>query len=259
MPFALITGASKGIGRSIAKEFAARKINVLLIARTEKLLDEFAVELKTLYGIEAYYLPIDLGQPNGAKKIYDWCVEKNYTVSFLVNNAGYGLSGDFEKYSSKDYMALMQINIITPVELISFFLPELKKQNKAYILNIGSSAAYQSVPYLSIYAASKAFVLKLSRALKYELRKTNVSVTLISPGPTNTEFPERADVPEKAIKAGKKISMTADQVAKIAVKSLFKEKTEVITGFITKFTIFLVWLLPKKLVERSGASFYKKP
>ncbi|HYM94339.1 MAG TPA: SDR family oxidoreductase [Chitinophagaceae bacterium] len=258
MPFALITGASKGIGRSIAKELAARKIDVLLVARTEKLLNELAVELINLYGIKAYCLSIDLAQPQAARKVYDWSIERKFTVNILVNNAGYGLSGDFEKYSREDYMDMMQVNIIAPVELICLFLSGLKKQSKAYILNIGSSAAYQSVPYLSIYSGSKAFIVNFSRALKYELNKTNVSVTLVSPGTTITEFSERANVPEKSIKAGKKISMTADQVAKIAVKSLFKEKTEVITGFITKLTIFLVWLLPKKLVERTGAGFYKK-
>ncbi|MFI5187088.1 MAG: SDR family NAD(P)-dependent oxidoreductase [Chitinophagales bacterium] len=259
MPFALITGASKGIGRSIAKELAARKIDVLLVARTENLLKELAVELKNQYGVEAHYLAIDLGQPYTAKKIYEWCDEKKYGINILVNNAGYGLSGDFEKYSSSDYVDMMQVNIIAPMELILLFLPELKKQNKSYILNIGSSAAYQAVPFLSMYAASKAFIVSFSRALKYELRKTNVSVTLVSPGTTLTGFSERADVPEKAIKTGEKISMTADQVARIAVKSLFKERTEVITGFITKLTVFLVWLLPKKLTERTGAGFYKKP
>jgi short-subunit dehydrogenase len=258
MPFALITGASKGIGRSIAKELAARKIDLLLVARTEILLNELAAELKKQYDIEAYYLAIDLSQPHAAKKIYDWCAEKNYTINILVNNAGYGLSGDFEKYSSEDYIDMIQVTIITTVELISLFLPGLKKQSKAYILNIGSSAAYQSVPYLSVYAASKAFIINFSRALKFELRKTNVAVTLVSPGVTNTDFAGRAGVPEKSVKAGKKISMTSDEVAKIAVKSLFKKKTEVIAGFITKLTIFLVWLLPKKLVERTGAGFYKK-
>lgn len=257
MPFALITGASKGIGRCIAIELAARKIDVLLVARTGKLLNELAVELKSKYGIEANYFVTELGKPDAAKKVYEWCVEKKYTVNILVNNAGYGLSGDFDQYSIEEYADMMQINMVTPVELIYLFLPDLKKQNKSYILNIGSSSAYQAVPYLSIYSACKAFIVNFSRALKYELRKTNVSVTLVSPGSTITDFPERANVPEKAVKAGKKISLTPEQVAKIAVKSLFKRKTEVITGFITKLTVILVWLLPKKLTERTGASIYK--
>jgi len=257
MSFALITGASKGIGRSIANELAARKINVLLVARSENLLIVLADKLKKQYAIEAYWLAIDLSKLDASKKIYDWCHEKSYPVNILINNAGYGLSGDFEKYSREDHLGMLQVNMIAPVELISLFLPQLKNQNKAYILNIGSSAAYQSVPYLSAYAASKAFIVSFTRSLKYELRRTSVSVTLVSPGVTNTDFNTRADIPEKAVKAGEKISMTSDEVAKIAIKSMFNKRTEVITGFITKLTVFLVKLLPKKFTERTAAGLYK--
>lgn len=257
MSFALITGASKGIGRSIAKQLASRKIDVLLLARSENLLIELAEELKKQYAVEAYWLTIDLSKPDASKAIYEWCLEKNYPVNILVNNAGYGLSGDFEKYSREDHLDMLQVNMVAPVELISLFLPQLKRQDKSYILNIGSSAAYQSVPYLGAYAASKAFIVSFTRSLKYELRKTNVSVTLVSPGVTSTDFNTRAHIPGKAARAGEKISMTSDEVAKIAVNSLFRKKTEVITGFITKLTVFMVKLLPKRFVEKTAAGLYK--
>jgi len=257
MSFALITGASKGIGRAIAIELAARKINLLLIARNEALLSETAGELKNKYGIEVYFLATDLGQPHAAKKIFDWCQENNYTVNILVNNAGYGLSGKFENHSAAEHIDMMLVNTITPLSLISLFLPLLKKQDKAYILNIGSSSAYQAVPFMGIYAASKSFIVSFTRALKYELKDTNVVVTLVSPGVTESEFNARAKVPEKALKAADRIAMTAEAVAKIAVKSMFNEKTEVVVGFLTKLTLFMVWLLPKKLIERIGSGFYK--
>src|SRR4051812_17711527 len=112
MSFALITGASKGIGRAIAREFAARKTDLLLIARSEQLLNELSEELKRSYGIQVYYLAVDLGQPHAAKKIFDWCIEKNFTVSILVNNAGYGLSGGFDQYSAAQHIDMMQVNMV---------------------------------------------------------------------------------------------------------------------------------------------------
>lgn len=255
--FALITGASKGIGLAIARELAARGNNILLVSRTEETLSRAASEIREKFGVRADYLPVDLSLVQSAQKVYDWCGQKGYTVSILVNNAGYGLSGKFEGYRTEDHLGLMQINMVTPVELISLFLPSLKSQKKSYILNIGSSSAYQSVPYLSMYSASKAFVVSFSRGLKYELRNSNVVLTVVSPGVTDTEFVVRANVPEKGRKAADKVSMTPEAVARIAVNSLFKEKTEVLTGFLTKLTVFFVKLLPKKFSEKTGAGFYE--
>ena len=257
MSFALITGASKGIGRAIAKEFAARKTDLLLVARSEQLLSELAGELTRSNNIRVFYLPVDLSQPHAAKKIFDWCTEKNFTVTILVNNAGYGLSGAFDQYPAAQHIDLMQVNMTAPVELISLFLPQLKQQKKSYILNIGSSSAYQAMPYMSIYAASKSFVVSFTRALKFELKDTNVVVSLVSPGVTVSEFNATARIPEKGLKAADRIAMTAEEVAKIAVNSLFKERTEVIVGFLTKLTVFMVGLMPKKLTEKISAKFYK--
>jgi hypothetical protein len=124
-------------------------------------------------------------------------------------------------------------------------------------LNIGSSAAYQSVPYLAAYAAAKSFIVSFSRALKYELRNSNVSVSVVSPGVTNTDFALRANVPEKGLKTAEKISMKPEEVAKIAVNSMFNRKAETLTGFITKATTFFVKLLPKKFSEKTAAKFYQ--
>jgi len=257
MSFALITGASKGIGRAIAREFAARKINLLLIARSEELLSQLAIELKSSCHVEVFYLAVDLSEPHAAKKIFDWCAEKKFIVTILVNNAGYGLSGGFDDHPADQHINLLQVNMIAPVELISLFLPHLKQQKKSYILNIGSSSAYQAVPFMGVYSASKSFIVNFTRALKYELKDSNVVVTLVSPGVTASEFNATARIPEKGLKAAEKISMTPEEVAKIAVKSLFKEKTEVVVGFLTKLTVFFVGLMPKKLTEKIGSKFYK--
>jgi len=147
--------------------------------------------------------------------------------------------------------------MIVPVKLCKLFLPALRLQPKAYILNIASSAAYQAVPCLSLYAATKAFLLSFSRGLRQELRQSNVSVTCISPGSTDTDFSKRAQIGIKGLKAAEKINMTPEAVARIAVKSMFAGKTEVITGAINKLGAFLVWLSPKSLVERTAMKIYQ--
>ena len=255
--FALITGASKGIGRAIATELASRKNNILLVARSESLLLELSEAIRKDYGVECHFLTIDLSNEEAAAKIYDWCILNGYVITILVNNAGYGLSGGFDSRPLREHVDMINVNIISSVKLIHLFLPQLKQQKKAYILNIGSSAAYQSVPFLSGYAASKSFIVSFSRALSYELHSSNISVTVVSPGVTDTEFAIRANVPEKGLRTAEKISMKPEQVAKIAVESMLKEKTEVIAGFFTKATTFFVKLLPKKFVEKTAAKFYQ--
>jgi len=257
MVFTLITGASKGIGKAIAEELAKRQHNLLLIARSEKLLQEETKRLSDQYKIKTDYLAIDLSSPDTPGNLYNWCVEKNYSVNILVNNAGYGLSGSMEKYEEAENIDMMQVNMITPVHLCQLFLPMLRQQDKSYILNIASSAAYQAIPYLSIYSATKVFILNFSRGLRQELRKTPVSVTCISPGATNTDFVVRAKIGEKGLKAADKVNMSPEAVARIAVNAMFAGKAEVITGFVNKLGAFMVWLLPKILVERIAMRIYE--
>jgi uncharacterized protein len=257
MPFALITGASKGIGRAIALELAARKHNVLLVARSAQLLADLCANIRTTYCVECDYLEVDLTDENASVGIFDWCANKGYPLDILVNNAGYGLSGSFDARPIEEYIDMVNVNVTSVLKLTHLFLPQLKQQKAAYILNIGSSAAYQSVPYLSAYAAAKSFVVSFSRGLKYELRKSTVSVTVVSPGVTDTEFAVRANVPEKGLKAAEKVTMTPAAVAKIAVDSMFRKKAETIVGFITKATTFFVKLLPKKISEQTAAKFYQ--
>jgi short-subunit dehydrogenase len=257
MEYALITGASKGIGKAIAEELARRKFNLLLVARSADVLGKVAAELAASYGVKTDWLALDLSAPDAAGRVFDWCREKQYSVSALVNNAGYGLSGPFEKYSVEDHGNMMQLNMMTLVGLTRLFLPELRRQPRAYIMNIASSAAYQSVPGLSLYAATKAFVLSFSRGLHQELRGGPVSVTAISPGATDTDFPSRAQIGEKGMKAAAKLNMTPAAVASIAVKAMLAGRPEVITGLVNKLGAAMAWLLPKTLVERTAMKIYE--
>ncbi|HUB62378.1 MAG TPA: SDR family oxidoreductase [Puia sp.] len=258
MEYALITGASKGIGKAIAADLAARGFNVLLVARSEGLLQQEAARITGLYPVKADWLALDLSTARAAENVYDWCRAKGYTVQALVNNAGYGLSGPFEKYSPEEYANMMTLNMTTLVALTRLFLPGLRTQQSAYILNVASSAAYQAVPGLSTYAATKAFVLLFSRGLRQELHKTSVSVTCVCPGATDTDFPNRAQVGAKGLKAAERLNMPPETVALLATRAMLSRKSEVITGFVNKVGATLAWLLPKNLVENIAGKIYEE-
>lgn len=257
MSYALITGASKGIGRAIAIELAKSNYDLLLTARSADLLSSVADEIKKIYTIQVHVIALDLSEGNAPKKLYDWCVENRYPVSILVNNAGYGISGLFVESTLEKNINLIQLNITALTQLCQLFLPILKQQPAAHILNIASTASYQAIPHLSVYAASKSYVQSFSRGIAEELLKTTVSVTCISPGPTDTDWATTASVPPKALKLATKLNMTPERVANIAVKAMLARKTEVIPGFINNVGAFMAWLLPKKLVERSTGNLYK--
>jgi short-subunit dehydrogenase len=256
MPFALITGASKGIGKAIAETLADRGYDLLLVARSADLLEQVSSEIHLSTKRSCHWLALDLTENQAAEQIFEWCNQHHYSVSVLVNNAGYGLSGHFEKYSPQEHSDMLQVNIITLTKLTRLFLPGLLLQPAAYILNIGSTASYQAVPLLSAYAASKAYVLNFSRGLYQELKKTNVSVTCVCPGPTDTNFVNRANIGIKGQKAAKNFNMSPQTVAHIAVENLFRHRPEVITGGMNKLSAFFVWLLPKSVVEVVAKKLY---
>lgn len=257
MAYALITGASKGIGLAIADELARRKFDLLLVARSESLLQQETLRLSKAYGINADFLAIDLAKADSPQAVYDWCVQHGYAVQLLVNNAGYGLSGPFESHKLPEHLDMLSVNNGTLVQLCYLFLPQLKQQPKAYILNIGSSAAYQAVPRLSLYAASKAFVLQFSRGLHQELKRTPVSVTCVCPGATDTGFVTRAQIGEKGRKAAERVNMTPAEVARQAVEATLAGKAEVVTGVVNKLGKLMAWLLPKGIVEQAAGSIYE--
>lgn len=257
MPYALVTGASRGIGKAIATELAAHGFDLLLVARSEELLQQTQADIIKKFAVDVQFLATDLSASNAAVTVVDWCEQQRYDVAVLVNNAGYGLSGPFEGHSATETANMMQLNMTTLVTLCHVFLPILKRQPKAYILNIASTTAYQALPLMSVYAASKAFVLNFSRGLRHELRNTSISVTCVSPGSTDTDFPNRAAVSAKALKAAQKVNMTPKAVAKIAVDAMLAEKNEVIAGVINKIGAFFAWLLPKSIVEKTASAIYE--
>jgi uncharacterized protein len=255
--YALITGASKGIGKQIAVELAKKKFDLLLIARSASQLEDVAKEIKSKYDVKIDFLAEDLSVPDAAQSVLRWVEQKSYEISVLVNNAGYGSAGEFHSYTLEQNRDMMNLNMVTLSEMCQVFLPMLKRNSQAYIMNIASSTAYQAIPRMALYAATKVFVLNFSRALKYELKDSSVSVTCICPGATDTNFNDRAAIPEKARKAAEKVVMSPEEVAKISVDAMFAGKTEVIPGVVNKLGAFLAWLAPKALIEKVTAGIYE--
>ena len=255
MSYALITGASKGIGKSIAFELAGKGCSLLLVARSEQLLKDLAMELENKFTVKVNYLAVDLSQSDAPQNVFQWCVKNQFEVNILINNAGYGLWGMFEKINLTEQLNMMQLNMQTMVGLTHLFIPVLKKNKSAYILNTASIAALQAVPTLSVYAATKAFVIAFSRGLKMELKSSSIKVSCLIPGATDTGFMDRANM--GALKEfAKKFEMSADEVAKIAVAGMFKNKLEIIPGLGNIIAAVGTKLLPKKVAENIAAGIY---
>lgn len=256
MPYALITGGSKGIGQAIAECLAQRHTDLLIVARTENIMAENARQWKEKYGIEVHYYCYDLRLPDAARQVFDWVHIHQWPVNILINNAGYGRWGKFNELSLDSQQKMLRINMHTLFDLTYLMIPLLQKNHPAYILNVGSMAGLQAMASLNAYAASKAFVNLFSRALHDELKPLDISVTLLSPGSVNTNFVSVSGMHHMENLA-RKTSMSADAVAQAAVKALFQKKKQVTPGFPNRLTAFAIKHLPKAWVEHIAASVYK--
>ncbi|MCD0489128.1 SDR family oxidoreductase [Pedobacter sp. MC2016-14] len=255
--FALITGASKGIGKEIALLLAHSGYKLLLVARSEQELKSLSMSIEQQYGNLPSYFVCDLSETGSAQKVAEWSRSQSATLSVLINNAGYGLWGNFADLEIQGQMNMLSLNINAVVELTHLLLPQLKETAQSYILNLSSTAAYQAVPSLAVYAASKSFVLSYSRALRFELKDTSVSVSCLCPGPTNTGFASRAGLDAFADLA-EKFNMSPVVVAKAGLKGMFNKKAEIIPGILNKLSVFGVNILPKFAIEHIAANLYKR-
>jgi len=258
MAYALVTGASRGIGRALALALAGCGYDLLLVARSEEALQELCSEIMLEHKRDANFLAIDLAEPEAAATVAAWAQQQTKDLVVLVNNAGYGLWGRFEQLPLAEQQNMLQLNMNLPVALTHALLPALRQGKKSYILNVASTAAYQAVPSLTLYAASKAFLLSFSRGLRYELKDTNVSVTCLCPGATTTSFADRAGMGSELQKTAEKVSMTPEAVANAAVAAMLSGQAEVVPGILNKVSAGLTSLVPKGLTERIAAGIYEK-
>lgn len=255
--YALITGASQGLGAAIALELARHGFGVLLVARTEEALRKVAAEAGALNDGHAHTFKADLLATDATDRIVEWVDRSGLPLTCIVNNAGQGLWGLFDQLTLEDQRRMMRLNMDLPVELTHRLLPILKKAKRAYILNISSMTAYTPMATFAVYAASKSFVRVWSRSLRIEQEKGPVSVTAVCPGSIITGFTERAGMMAMDDLA-RKFGTGPEPVAKAAVRAMFKGKAEVVPGLLNRITATVQGWLPTGVNERLASGIYLK-
>lgn len=253
---ALVTGASSGIGAAIAHELARRGVHLVLAARRRAQLDQVAASC-AVQGITTEVVTADLGTPGGARAL--WSAAAKTPVDILINNAGFGYFRPFTAVDWTRDAELVQLNITSLVELTRLFVEHRReRQGRAYLMNIASIGAYQSVPNMALYAASKAFVRNFTEALHDEFRGTELSATCICPGGTKTEFHAMAGAGNYSWIANRSM-MTAEDVARIAVDAMERGKRNVIPGLVNKLSCWAVRLVPRWFASWMSRRVLGKP
>ncbi len=242
----LVTGASSGIGYELAKIYAKNGHNLVLTARREENLENIRKELEN-YSVKIETIVLDLSKEGSAKKLYENVKEKGIVIDTLINNAGFGLYGNFIETDVAKEVEMIDLNIKSLVILTKLFLKDMIAINKGEILNVASIAAFQPGPLMSVYYASKSFVLSFSEAVRNEIRKTNVNISVLCPGPTATEFEKSANLEKSTLFTKIKV-MSPEKVALIGYKGLQKKKPLIITGKINSTLIFLNRFVPREVV-----------
>jgi short-subunit dehydrogenase len=245
----LITGATSGIGYDFATIFAEKGYNLFLASRNQKKLDDIKVGFEKQYDISVMIMPIDLSERKSAQNVYEETLNQNVEINVLINNAGFGIQGEHIDLEINKVQAMIQLNITTLTELCTRFGKDMKKRREGYILNVASTAAYQPVPYLAAYSATKSYVLNFSEALAKEMEDYQVVVTCLSPGTTRTNFFDYAGIGDK--KKGfyaNSARMQSKDVAIIGVNSLFAKKLSVISGKKNSFLAFTNRFASRKMV-----------
>jgi short-subunit dehydrogenase len=250
---ALVTGASGGIGYEIAKLFARDGINLVLVARTNDLLQKIKTELEQAYPIEVRCVALDLSVQGNTAELHKWCCSENIKIDYLINNAGYG---DYKKVvngSANKYENMLTLNIIALTDLTTRFLKQMMSRGYGKILNVGSLAAFQPTPGMAAYGASKTYVLHFTEALHAELEGSGVTATVINPGVTKTGFIKRADMKESALAQGSQLS--AAQVAKEGYEGMFAGKLNVVPGLMNSLMALSTRVMPSRRLLLKISSF----
>ncbi|HIK10691.1 MAG TPA: SDR family oxidoreductase [Oscillatoriaceae cyanobacterium M33_DOE_052] len=229
MATALITGASSGIGEVFAWELAQRNYDLVLVARSEAKLQELAEKLMQAYAIHAEIIVQDLSNPGAGTTVFEAVSQKGWTVDMLINNAGFGDYGSFSDRPLPKIMEMIQLNIATLVELTHLFLTPMRQRRSGTIINVASIAGFLPLPYMSVYAATKAFVLSFSSALWAENRADGIRIQALCPGPTSTQFFQVAEFPATMNGNGGNM-VTAAEVVKESLKGLETNKSNIVTG-----------------------------
>ena len=252
--WALVTGASSGIGAAFARELARRGMHVALAARREDRLRALAAELSATHRVRALVLPADLGKPGAAGVLWEAATDGR-ELHLLVNNAGYGLKGRFDELPLDRQAEMVRVNCLALLELSHFALRDMRARHAGGIVNVASIAGYQPIPMLATYAASKAFVVTLTEALAEEARGSGVRVVTLNPGPVATEFQSVAGtrVNEKTLGI-----RTPEEVVADALKALEAGSRTVTPGLVNRLATYAVRVAPRGPVIRAARAVMTK-
>lgn len=244
MEYALITGASSGIGLELASIMAEKGHHLILVARREDILLEKKAAWEKAFGIRVETCSMDLSVPGQAQKLYDFCRARELQVGILVNNAGYGDYGQFATEKLETYRNMLQLNVLALTELSALFIKDMKQRDSGRIMNIGSLAAFLPAPNLAVYAASKAYVMHFTEALNFELRGTGVSATSLNPGVTETGFVSRAGMAAASVvRMG---VMDARTVAMHGYQAMMSGSLNRVPGWKNKISAFASMTAPSR-------------
>jgi uncharacterized protein len=253
--WALITGASAGIGTELAKILAAGGTNLVLTARRRDRLEQLSNELTAKYGVQIEIVAADLARPEAPGEIYAFTTGKGIRIDLLINNAGFGVYGPFRSSELSRQLEMVQVNCAAVVHLTHLYLPAMVERRSGDILILASTASYQAVPYISVYAATKSFDLLFAEGLAEEVRQYGVRVCALCPGSTNTEFQQVAGQPDRVFRRAE----TAEKVARVGLEALAKGKSSVISGVVNKLSTGSQRLAPMRFVTRVAAKMFAPP
>ncbi len=245
----LITGASAGIGRELARVFAADGWSLVLVARRAQVLEEVSAELKTKHGTEITSIPGDLGSRAGVDEVVRAVQERSIAIDALVNNAGYGLAGPFADLDADKQLGMIELNVTALTALTHALLPGMIERRRGAVLNVASTAAFQPGPFMAVYYATKSYVVSFSEALSEELRGTGVTVTALCPGYTETGFATRASEHQRPrLFSGPMGTGDARQVAEFGYRAMKNGQRVAIPGLMNKLGAWSVPFSPRALV-----------
>ncbi len=243
--WALVTGASSGLGVDFARTLAAQGCNLILVARRADLLLQQQQEISSSYGVQVMTIPMDLSLPTAPQELYDEIKQAGKTVDVLINNAGFGLYGSFTSIPWERERNMLELDIITLVHLTKLFVQDMVARNFGFILLIASIGAYQPSPLYATYSAAKSFVLNFGEALNYELRGTNVKCSVLSPGITATEFLKVSG--QKPTLYQRLVMMQSADVARIGISNMLKGRPSVVPGWLNAVMAWSNRLMPRRM------------
>ena len=251
--WALITGASAGIGLELAKLLAAGGANLVLTARRVDRLQKLAADLASQRGIRTEVFSADLTRPEAPGEIYAFTANKKIEVEFLINNAGFGAYGDAYEIPAGTMLEMVQVNCSAVVHLTRLYVPAMVARRHGDVMIVASLAAFQPVPFNSVYAATKAFDLLFAEGIAEELRPSGVNVCALCPGSTDTEFQKVADQPDRVFRSAE----TAEKVARVGLEATAAGKNYVISGFKNNLMKESQRLAPRSLVAKMAANMMR--